>query len=383
MASKYLIDAVTGYGADMLWRAVAIMAVMLLGSLVLQGVSSRVGARVHVDVKNEMQHVTYRHVLRAGWEALEPYRSGDLLNRLNSDVNVVSDGIIGFFPSLATSSVKFAGAFAIMLYYDPTMALIALLGVPVTLGLSRMMLRKLRAHNLKIKELTGEENGTKYWGGLMPNWTPNLGAIPTGEYLDDENLTRTKEFAQIQHRMYIEDASAPGIAEMTSGTFDIKAYFEAGNIYTMINGDWMFRLMEADFEWGAAPLPIFEGEPEGSSVGQSSYLVVSSTSKNPEAAYKFIEFYCTSPEGTSIIAENRDVPSYTTDEALEVYKSQVNVPGVDYRFSAKIKDEQKGEEGYASLIEAYRQEWELYLLDEQSLDDTFKNYAELRDEIMN
>lgn len=103
-----------------------------------------------------MQHVTYRHVLRAGWEALEPYRSGDLLNRLNSDVNVVSDGIIGFFPSLATSSVKFAGAFAIMLYYDPTMALIALLGVPVTLGLSRMMLRKLRAHNLKIKELTGE-----------------------------------------------------------------------------------------------------------------------------------------------------------------------------------------------------------------------------------
>ena len=44
VASKYLIDAVTGYGADMLWRAVAIMAVMLLGSLVLQGVSFRVGA---------------------------------------------------------------------------------------------------------------------------------------------------------------------------------------------------------------------------------------------------------------------------------------------------------------------------------------------------
>ena len=36
----------------------------------------------------------------------------------------------------------------------------------------------------------------------MPIWTPNLGAIPTGEYLDDENLTRTKEVAQIQHRMY-------------------------------------------------------------------------------------------------------------------------------------------------------------------------------------
>ena len=99
-----------------------------------------------------------------------------------------------------------------------------------------------------------------------------------------------------------------------------------------------------------APLPIFEGEEEGSSVGQSSYLVISSTSKHPDEAYKFIEFYCTSPEGTSIIAENSDVPSYTTDEAMEVYKTQVNVPGVEYRFSAKIKDEQKGCLLYTSRI---------------------------------
>lgn len=56
---------------------------------------------------------------------------------------------------------------------------------------------------------------------------------------------------------------------------------------------------------------------------------------------------------------------------------------MEYRFSAKIKDEQKGQEGYASLIEAYNQELQLYLLDEQSLDATFENYAELRDEIMN
>ena len=39
--------------------------------------------------------------------------------------------------------------------------------------------------------------------------------------------------------------------------------------------------------------------------------------------------------------------------------------------------------GYASLIEAYNPELQLYLLDEQSLDDTFSNYAELRDEILN
>ena len=156
VASKYLIDAVSGHGTAMLKQAAVAMAVMMLGSLVFQGISSRVTASVHLHVKNEMQHLTYKRILRAGWEALEPYRSGDLLNRLTSDVNTVADGMISFLPSLVSSAIRFSGAFAILLYYDPVMALIALLGVPVALGLSRMMLRKMRRHHLEIKELTGE-----------------------------------------------------------------------------------------------------------------------------------------------------------------------------------------------------------------------------------
>lgn len=156
VASKYLIDAVTGYGTDVIGRAAAMMVGMMLGSLILQAVSSRVSASVHIRVRNQMQHTTYGRILRAAWEALEPYRSGDLLNRLNSDINTVADGIISFVPSLLTSCVKFLGAFCIMLYYDPTMALIALIGAPVTLLLSRALVGKLRQYNLTMKELTGE-----------------------------------------------------------------------------------------------------------------------------------------------------------------------------------------------------------------------------------
>lgn len=156
VASKYLIDAVTGYGPELLKISAAVTVVMMLGGLVFQGVSSRVGAVIHIRVKNRMQHDAYVRVLRAGWEALEPYRSGDLLNRLNADVNAVSDGVIHFLPALITSTAKFAGAFCIILYYDPVMAVIALAGVPVMLVLSRMLVKKMRSHNLEMKELGGE-----------------------------------------------------------------------------------------------------------------------------------------------------------------------------------------------------------------------------------
>lgn len=156
VASKYLIDAVTGGVRQFLVPAACLMAGMLLLSLLLQALSSRVGAVIHVRIRNALQHGTYGRILRGGWEALEPYRSGDLLNRLTADVGAVSDGIIGFLPGLLTSGAKFAGAFLIILYYDPVMAVIALLGVPVTLGVSRLMLSRMRQHSLRMKELSGQ-----------------------------------------------------------------------------------------------------------------------------------------------------------------------------------------------------------------------------------
>ena len=156
VASKYLIDAVTGFGGERLAIAAVALVVLTVGSLVLHAVSSRVSARIHVNLKNEMQHDAYSRILRAGWEALEPYRSGDLLSRLSNDVGAVSDGIIGFLPGVLSAGLKFVGALVIMVVYDPVMAVIALLGVPVTLALSRMLMSRLRRHNLQMKQLGGE-----------------------------------------------------------------------------------------------------------------------------------------------------------------------------------------------------------------------------------
>lgn len=156
VASKYLIDAVAAPDLQRLWTAVAIMAALLLGSLVLQGVSSRVSVTVHIRVKNELQRELFGHILRASWQETERYQSGDLLHRLSGDIGTVADGAMGFVPGLLTSCVKLLGALLIMLYFDPVMALIALVGTPVTLVLSRMFLRKLRQHDLKLKALAGE-----------------------------------------------------------------------------------------------------------------------------------------------------------------------------------------------------------------------------------
>lgn len=156
VASKYLIDAVTGFDFGALWTAAAVMAAMLLGSQLLKSVASRVSARGHIQVRNQIQDRVFSRILRASWQASQQYRSGDLLNRLNGDIATVSDGVTGFLPSVLTAALKFLGAFGLLLYYDPVAAVIALVGAPVTLLLSGMLMRRLRRHDLQLKTLTGE-----------------------------------------------------------------------------------------------------------------------------------------------------------------------------------------------------------------------------------
>lgn len=233
------------------------------------------------------------------------------------------------------------------------------------------------------KELTYEENGTKYIGSVAPDWSLDLGAAAAGEYLTaDEPMDITRKWMETCFKMYTGDKSHLSIQEMSAGTFDINAVFGAGNVYMMLNGDWEFNLLKTDFAYGAAPYPIFEGGTANATVGQCAYFAVSKNTKHPKEAYDFVEFCNTSAEGAAIYAKNQGVPSYFHQEAMDIYKETVKVDGVDYRFSAVVSPEQGVEEYYGDVLDAFNEEMKLYLLEEETLDEAFQNFFDLRKEII-
>ncbi len=220
-------------------------------------------------------------------------------------------------------------------------------------------------------------------GGMVPNWTMNLGASAVGEYLTDESLTKTREYAKLMERWYITDQSHMGIEEMSSG-FDINAVFAEGNTYMMVNGDWEFLLLpdvEMDFTWCAAPLPIFDGADEGSTVGSSSCFSIASNSKHPKETFDFIKFCTYSDEGAKIYAQNSCIPAYASDAALEVYKELVTAPGTEYVFSAKVGMEQGLDLHYEDINTAFKEEISDSLVGNCTLDEAFDKFITRRDEI--
>ena len=156
VAMKTLIDVVTGFQTGAIFTAAAWMAGMLLGSAAMQAAASRIAAVINIRVQNGIQAEVYDRMLRTDWASLEQFRSGDLLNRLNTDVTSVSGGVTGLLPSFVTAAAQFLGSLIIILCYDPVMALIALIGAPLSVLCSRTLVRRMRSYNRRMKDISSE-----------------------------------------------------------------------------------------------------------------------------------------------------------------------------------------------------------------------------------
>lgn len=153
VASKFLIDAVISYDSGVIGMAAALMLGMRLGNIVMRSITTRIGAVLNIRIQNEIQAEIYHRILHTDWQSLENFRNGDLLNRISSDSNTISSGVTGFVPALISNIVQMLGAFLIILYYDPIMALIALIGTPLTILCSTVLVQKMRRHNREMKDI--------------------------------------------------------------------------------------------------------------------------------------------------------------------------------------------------------------------------------------
>ena len=154
VVSKYLIDAVTGVRKDKILLFAVLIIGMTAAGIISNAVISRISARINVVIQNEIQADIFQKILYTEWKELQQFRSGDLLNRLSNDAVQVASSVISWIPNSITKLVQFIGAFAIIFYYDPVMAGIALLSAPVTVIFSRKFMGKMRTYNNEMREMT-------------------------------------------------------------------------------------------------------------------------------------------------------------------------------------------------------------------------------------
>ena len=153
VASKYLVDIITTKDLSRLWVLIFAMVFSSVFSLVFSSLVSRISARISVQVNNDIQADIFQRIITADWMELHKYANGDLLHRFNSDVGTIAGNAVTWIPNLFISFYTFASTFCVILYYDVTMALIALISAPLMLLASRYIVRKHREYRKRVMEL--------------------------------------------------------------------------------------------------------------------------------------------------------------------------------------------------------------------------------------
>ena len=156
VASKFLIDAVITKERSVLARSATAVAALMIAQILFQALSSRIMAVLSTRVGNELRNEIFSRVVRAEWEKIGTFHSGELLNRLEGDVASIASGVINFIPSAFSKSLMFILSFAVVLYYDRVMAMLALLSAPFFVLSSRFLVKTIRKFNKESREMNGK-----------------------------------------------------------------------------------------------------------------------------------------------------------------------------------------------------------------------------------
>lgn len=159
LVSKDLVDIITGHQAGELAKTFAMMIGIAVFSIFINQFTSYASSWISLKVNNEIRSDIFSKILITDWESLTNYHTGDLLTRWSSDASSISDGVLSYLPSLIINIFRFFSAFAMVIYYDASFAVFALIGIPFSLLMSKTLLTRMQNNNQRSAAMSAKMSG--------------------------------------------------------------------------------------------------------------------------------------------------------------------------------------------------------------------------------
>ncbi len=154
IASKYFIDCIVSQDRQQLLPLAAIMVATAAISVAFRSFTSRFAARLSVTMHNHIQETVFSQFFRSKWMEIRRFSTGDLLSRFGGDLNTIAGCAFNWLPTVIIQSFTVLATLAVVLYYDPMMALIAFASTPILLFASRRLMRRQRDYNRRMRQVS-------------------------------------------------------------------------------------------------------------------------------------------------------------------------------------------------------------------------------------
>lgn len=155
-ASKTVMDVATRVAPGSLFNAFVLLLSLILLRLVIQIFVNYLNVHSSSKFEIALKRHLFKTLINKDYLAVTHYHSGELLNRINSDVSVVVNGIMTILPNAAMLITSIVGAFYVLYGIDSTLAVVILCIGPVFAIGARIYSAKFKKMHKLCQEYDGK-----------------------------------------------------------------------------------------------------------------------------------------------------------------------------------------------------------------------------------
>ena len=155
LGTKNIVNGATYRDLPLLTEGAIILGAILGVQFVFKIVSRNIFERSKAKFELGLRSHIFKTVLKKDYSAVSAFHSGEILNRIISDVGVVTDGVMSLLPRLVTLVVRLVVAVVIMASFDPLFTAVFVAGGVVLIGFSRLFKGYLKEIHKKSQESDG------------------------------------------------------------------------------------------------------------------------------------------------------------------------------------------------------------------------------------
>lgn len=167
LVSKYIIDSASNKQMSSFYifvlALIGIYALMLVFGALTNYLTERCRATIELNMKASF----FQKITMKKFEDISAYHSGTLLNRLTSDVSVISSCVTNVLPQFVSVVVKLIFAFVVIVAFEPWFAIIFGVGGIIVFFATKFMRKKLKTLHKKVQE--EDDKVRSFWQECLSN----------------------------------------------------------------------------------------------------------------------------------------------------------------------------------------------------------------------
>ena len=224
LASKQVLDIATKNDKGSIISAgiwlFALVIIQILCSALTQVLDAYTSEKLRIHFRN----LFFTKLSQRKYSTVSEYHSGDLLNRLSSDVEVVSFAVVGIIPSIVSMFTKIVGGTAAILLLDKRIAVIILVCGLTVPAIGRVINKHFKKMHKRAQETEGKTRS------FLQECFENLVVL---KVFSGENSFK-KKLNSYMHDTYVSKMKRTGISVITH--LSLYAFFTLGYYCILIWG---------------------------------------------------------------------------------------------------------------------------------------------------